>query len=83
MKAVQPSAGWAAVCSGAPLTRVCTCALWFYGVWQVNEVEFINAMTAENKRLNLQRRLEDSDQRRRDRLATIIAKQEEKLSKVG
>ncbi len=55
-------------------------------VLQVNEVEFINAMTmemvTENKRLSLQRRLEDSDQRRKERLATIIAKQEEKLSKV-
>ncbi len=53
---------------------------------QVDEVEFINSMTlemtTEHKRLSLQRRLEDSDNRRKERLATIIAKQEEKLSKV-
>lgn len=50
---------------------------------QVSEVEFIKAITVEAKRQEMQRKLEESEVRRRERIAGIVAKQGELQLRVG
>ncbi len=54
----------------------------FNWLLQVSEVEFIKSMTIESKRQLMQQKLEESEARRREHLASIVAKQEELQNKV-
>ena len=45
-------------------------------------MEFIKNMEVESKRQLMLQKLEESEARRKERLATIVAKQEEKQTKV-
>lgn len=48
---------------------------------QVNEIQFINTMTAENKKLSTQQKMQDSEARRQELLRAQVKKREEEAAK--